>query len=894
MPAFQGDTEKAIKTFRMIGDTAGGNAQKLDTLTDAYTKVLLKGKTSMLELNMIANAGVPIYTELADVMGVSVNTLADMSRKGTISADDLTAAFEKMTGAGGIFYQGMEKSAFTFNAQMLGLRENIGLAAAAIGEKLLPAAKELVGNAVDAADSFIAWAEEGENLNDLLKNLGVVIAGTSAALTTFVAVSKGHAAVTAMAGAVKLLMGALTGPAGIAALAIGGIATAIAAYASYQEKANRAGAIFAEELAATKNKANELLSAYDKLNPGKTLDKKTTEELIKLYPELNAELSRHGLTLDGVRKKLEDYNTEKAKENIAPQIARLQSLIQVWETYQRDLAGVRQEQADLNKYMAENPGVNMEVNQRETEYSINFNIEKVKEAEKDYRDAFERINELAKLYGLKIEENLSITKLPVPSFDNTVSPSLIPDIKPPQNPNNQEGEKESELARILREAREAVKEYGKSETELTEIKLKGLGATASQVAQYQSLAAELQKLKDAEAEREEIKKATEEAQEKEQDYLRQLDELHIKNDEIKNDEAQLLELQRSRMEAEIDASKASDDAKKGSLAALNAYYNEMIKLSNAEFDKKDAEKTEKEKLEKFKKDLAEELDAQRGNIKQRIEILKNGLNEVEKTEGISAENIKLIQKDLTNQIAAETAAQKQMRIDTTLQALSAVQDLTNVFGDIARQQADEKAAQNTARLEAEKVANSKALIDKYNEEISVEGMTEEEKQRIKEQFLDLYKDNEKDYTDAIKEEEEKRKNAAKEAAIVDKVLSAATAGINSFVAFTGALAAYAELGPIAYVQAGAILAAGLAQQAKIVATPITAETGGRFVVPDAPGVDGVGLRVNPGEEINVTPRGEDSFPYVIHNVLMMDRRILYEAVNDGIRSGDIIPLGSNL
>jgi tape measure domain-containing protein len=274
----------------MIGDTAGGNAQKLDTLTNAYTKVLLKGKTSLEEINMIAEAGVPIYTELAATMGVSVSTLTDMSSKGEISADNLTAAFERMTSADGIFYEGMETSAFTFNSQMLGLQENIGLAAAAIGEKLLPVAEALAGQAGDTVAAFIAWAEEGENLNDLLKTLGTVIAGTSAALAAFITVSKGHAAVSAMAVAAGKLMAALAGPSGIAALAVGGIATAIALYVNHQGRANRDGEIFAEQLTDTKNKANALLSEYDKLNPGKALDKKTTEELIRLYPELNGML----------------------------------------------------------------------------------------------------------------------------------------------------------------------------------------------------------------------------------------------------------------------------------------------------------------------------------------------------------------------------------------------------------------------------------------------------------------------------------------------------------------------------------------------------------------------------------------------------------------------------
>jgi hypothetical protein len=62
------------------------------------------------------------------------------------------------------------------------------------------------------------------------------------------------------------------------------------------------------------------------------------------------------------------------------------------------------------------------------------------------------------------------------------------------------------------------------------------------------------------------------------------------------------------------------------------------------------------------------------------------------------------------------------------------------------------------------------------------------------------------------------------------------------------------------------------------------------MVPDTGGgVDGSYMRVNAGETVDVMPRGEDSSPYVIHNVLMIERRVIYDVVNEGVRSGDIRP-----
>jgi tape measure domain-containing protein len=101
LPILGNDVQAVTKTFRMLGDTAGGSIEKLDTITRGYTKALMKGKVDMEALNMIAEAGVPIYQELAKSLGVSVAEMTQMSSAGKITSSDLTKAFEAMTSSGG-------------------------------------------------------------------------------------------------------------------------------------------------------------------------------------------------------------------------------------------------------------------------------------------------------------------------------------------------------------------------------------------------------------------------------------------------------------------------------------------------------------------------------------------------------------------------------------------------------------------------------------------------------------------------------------------------------------------------------------------------------------------------------------------------------------------------
>lgn len=164
LPVMNQDIERTTETFRMLGDTAGGNAQKLETITRGFTKAMLKGKVDMESLNMIAEAGVPIYSELADSMGVSVQEMMNLSSAGKISSEDLEDAFKNMTKEGGIFFDGMAIASKTLTGRLSTLKDNIALTAAALGKTLLPVVKPLVDQMITLAGTVREWVEANQGL----------------------------------------------------------------------------------------------------------------------------------------------------------------------------------------------------------------------------------------------------------------------------------------------------------------------------------------------------------------------------------------------------------------------------------------------------------------------------------------------------------------------------------------------------------------------------------------------------------------------------------------------------------------------------------------------------------------------------------------------------------
>lgn len=165
LPVMNGDIENTIRTMRMLGDTAGGNAQKLDSITRGYTKAMLKGKVDMESLNMIAEAGVPIFQDLADVMGMKTGEkFFKTISSGKVTTDQLTKAFEKLTGEGGKFFQGMEIASRTTSGLWSTFKDNISLTAAELGGAIAPVVKDVIVQMTELAKRIRVLVGENREL----------------------------------------------------------------------------------------------------------------------------------------------------------------------------------------------------------------------------------------------------------------------------------------------------------------------------------------------------------------------------------------------------------------------------------------------------------------------------------------------------------------------------------------------------------------------------------------------------------------------------------------------------------------------------------------------------------------------------------------------------------
>lgn len=129
-------SKDVLDTMKKIGDVAGGNAEKMKRIANNYAQIQAAGKATTLDLRQFANAGIPIYKELRELLGVSQQELRSMTAEGKITSNIIENVFNKMTSVGGTFYNATKLGSQTYKAQTTNLKDVSTLALGKVGEAL--------------------------------------------------------------------------------------------------------------------------------------------------------------------------------------------------------------------------------------------------------------------------------------------------------------------------------------------------------------------------------------------------------------------------------------------------------------------------------------------------------------------------------------------------------------------------------------------------------------------------------------------------------------------------------------------------------------------------------------------------------------------------------------
>lgn len=165
--------EDVIATLTMLGDVAGGNQEKLDSLALAYGQAMASGKLNAQDANQMINAGVPIWSMLAEYMGLTVAEVRDLSSEGEITSDILSDVFKVATSDGGRYYKAMENQSKSYAGQLSTMKDLGDQSKGALMEPFFEVASSNVFPSLSTLlEEFTIWCIENK---DQLAELAVTV-----------------------------------------------------------------------------------------------------------------------------------------------------------------------------------------------------------------------------------------------------------------------------------------------------------------------------------------------------------------------------------------------------------------------------------------------------------------------------------------------------------------------------------------------------------------------------------------------------------------------------------------------------------------------------------------------------------------------------------------------
>lgn len=186
MMAFGISADDSLKYLNMLGDIAMGDANKMDSLTLAFSQISASGRASMEDINQMIDQGFNPLTVIAQKTGESMADLRDRVSAGGVSFEEIAGAFQTATSEGGTFYQSMDKASQTTEGKISSLKDAFSSALGSMTESLLPFVTEAVNGLTNVANWFANLDDDGKRMVLTLAGIAMAIGPVTTAITKLI------------------------------------------------------------------------------------------------------------------------------------------------------------------------------------------------------------------------------------------------------------------------------------------------------------------------------------------------------------------------------------------------------------------------------------------------------------------------------------------------------------------------------------------------------------------------------------------------------------------------------------------------------------------------------------------------------------------------------------
>lgn len=194
--AYGATANNVVDELVMLGNVASGVGAPLGDIAYLYGTLRTQGRAMTVDIRQFAGRGIPIYEELAKVLGVTKNEVSGLVTEGKVGFAEVEKAFKNMTSSAGIYNNLMEEQ----SKSLTGMISNLGDAWDSVLNDLGKANQDLFGDAIQGALYFV---EHMDDVLRIVKSIAVGYGSMKAAIALNTLATKGYTGVVILDNTVR-------------------------------------------------------------------------------------------------------------------------------------------------------------------------------------------------------------------------------------------------------------------------------------------------------------------------------------------------------------------------------------------------------------------------------------------------------------------------------------------------------------------------------------------------------------------------------------------------------------------------------------------------------------------------------------------------------------------